>query len=91
MKLYSECTVKIVEKNNFSDPDGKTVEFNTNYLKNKEGEVLEINSTKDFSSNEGETGICVIHARKREGGGFKLSLREFIPNETIDLPETVIH
>jgi len=78
MKLFTEGTIKIVEKNNFSDQEGKTVEFYTVFLKNEDGEVLEINSGKeDFSNMEGEYGVATINARKRDGGGYKLSLVAF--------------
>jgi len=77
MYLYAEATIKIVEKNNFSDQEGKTVEYFTVFLKNEEGEVIEVNTTTDFTSKEGVKGVAKIRATKREGGGHKLSLKEF--------------
>ena len=86
MNLYANAKIKITEKNNFSDTEGKNVEYQTNYLKSDEGEVLEVNSSKDFSSYEGKEGLVCIRARKREGGGFKLSLIDFVEGGSVEVP-----
>jgi len=84
MQLKTNATLKIVEKNNFKGEDGKEVSYFINYLKDDEGGVLETTSGRDFSEFEGQDGVAIIAPRKRtEGGGFKLSLADFIPEATI--------
>jgi len=83
MQLQTHATLKITERNSFKDQEGKDVEYYANFLKDGEGQVLEIPGTTDFSEHEGRDGVATIRARKREGGGFKLSLVDFIPEATI--------
>jgi len=91
MKLYTNAGVKIVEHNNFQDEQGRPVDYYTVYLKNEDGEVLEVNSGTDFTNMEGETGIACINATKRAtGGGFKLSLKDFKKNDSLDTPDDTI-
>lgn len=90
MRLYTNATIKIVEENHFTDQNGKPVDYFTNYIKSDDNEVLEVNSTTDYSAHEGETGIATINATKREtGGGFKLSLKDFREGETVDIEDTI--
>lgn len=85
MRLYTNASVKIVEKNSFTNTENQPVEYFTVYLKNDEGEVLEVNSGTDFSDHESKSGVAIIKATKRDsGGGFKLALKEFVVNGSIE-------
>jgi len=82
MNLYANVTLRIVEKNNFADENGQNVEFCTNFLKDEDGSVLDVNSKEDFSEHEGKFGVAKIRVRKIENAkGFKLSLQGFTPGE----------
>lgn len=68
MKLYTNAKILAVETNNFSDEQGRTIEFYTNFIKDEEGAVLKINSGKeDFSKYEGKTGVLGIEIREQNG------------------------
>jgi len=85
MILQTNATLKIVEKNSFKDQEGKEINYHINYLKDEEGGVLEVTSGPDFSGYEGQSGVATITPRKREGGGYKLSLTDFTPEASIDI------
>lgn len=83
MKLYSNATIKICEKNSFENDEGENIEFYGAYLKDDEGQVVKISSGKrDLSEFEGQQGVVVLNVRN-DGGGIKLSLVDFRPEETI--------
>jgi len=89
MKLYAEVEIRIVEKNSFKGNDGNTVDYYTIFVKDNEAKVLELTSGKDFTEYEGSKGVAAIEAREREGGGFKLSLRDFKEGESIGEEEEI--
>jgi len=89
MKVYTEARLLAVEHNSFKDNEGKTVEFYVNFLKDEDG-VIKVNSSKDFSIQEGETGVARIFVREGADNRVKLSLKEFSTGETLDIPESVI-
>lgn len=87
MKLYIEAKLVAVGKEVSMDKvTGQPIEWYTNLLKSSEGGILEVNSGISFEACEGETGVCAIEVRKREGAGYKLSLKEFSTGESLDLP-----
>jgi len=90
MNVYANCTLQIVERNNFRDPEsGQEIKFNTNFLKDEEGKVLKVNSAIDFTANEGQTGIAVIRVREQDNK-VKLSLQKFVEtDEPITLDEVI--
>jgi len=92
MNLFANAEVKIVEKQSFTDEGGTTVEYFVNYIKNDEGEVLELNSKNDYTEFEGKTGVVKIRARKQETRGFKLTMVGFVEGDVIgsDAEDTVI-
>jgi len=85
--------IAIVEHNSFPDREkpGETIEFYTNYLKNSEGEMLQVNSKESYEKFEGKSGVATIEITPRQsGGGYKLSLKEFSEGiELDDIPATV--
>jgi hypothetical protein len=83
MKTYIPARIAVVEKNSFPDKEtGQTIEFYTNYVKNSDGEMLQVNSKESFEAFEGKSGVCTIEISPRSnGGGFKLSLRGFSEGE----------
>jgi len=83
MKLFADVTLKMIELNSFSDENGKTVDYYTNYLKNPEGNALVINSKESFEKFEGKTGVAGIEVREdnEKANRFKLSLKTFIASE----------
>jgi len=99
MNLYTECTLRIVEKNSFPDENGQTVTFCTNYLKTEDGEVLEINSKDDYTQFEGQRGVAKINVKKQDPvsvgdrsiqRGYKLVMRAFTPGlEMAEVEETI--
>jgi len=86
MDMVVECVVKICEKNSFENKQGEHVAYNTNFLKDGTGHVLEVNSQTDFSRFEGKEGIAFIRAQKRDAGGYRLSMTNFIEDEKLGLP-----
>jgi len=92
MKAYIVGKIAVVEKNTFPDKEtGQTIEFFTNYVKNSNGEMLQVNSKESYEQYEGQSGVLGIEITPRtQGGGFKLSLREFSTGETLDLPEAIV-
>lgn len=90
MKLYVNSTLKIVEDNNFKGQDGKEVSYHTNFIKSEDGEILQATSARDFTEEEGQSGIAVINVRERENGGFKCQLSDFLTDSRINLPEEAV-
>jgi len=90
MKLYANATLRIVEKNSFADENNQTVEFFTNFLKNEDGEVIEVNSKEDYSEHEGKFGVAAIRVRKQDTKGFKLTLAGFVPGEAAPEEEDTV-
>jgi len=91
MKLYTKAKIVAVEKNSFPDKEnpGRTIEFYTNSLRNSDGEVLAVNSRDSYLEHEGVFGVAAIEITPRsQGGGYKLSLREFTP--ATEQPEETI-
>lgn len=89
MHLYANGEIKIVGSNPpFKGEDGSEVRYFTNYLKLEEtDEVVVVNSSKDYSAHEGKFGVFTFNIRDRIGGGYKLSLSDFvlgIPDVQID-------
>lgn len=86
MKLYAHGVLKITETPEpFQDQNGQTVTYFKNYFKTDDGELLEINSSKNFVEFEGQTGIATITARKtQDGKTYKLSLNAFQEGATLN-------
>lgn len=96
MRLYANVRVLALDKKNFADEDGKTVEYYEAYLKDEEGSVLRVSAgVKDRTEHEGANGVGVFEFRfvkDREGiERPKLSLKEFIANESFSVPEGEIN
>jgi len=86
MQFYTNVELKITENNSFKGDDGTDVKYHTNFLKDADGSVMEVTGTRDFSGFEGKRGLAVLRARKRDGGGFRLSLVDFQPEVSIEVP-----
>jgi len=83
MKLYTNATIKITERNSFDNEKGETVEYGIAYIKDSDEGVLKVNTGKtNFGEFEGQEGVAVLNARD-DGGRIKLSLVEFRPEATI--------
>jgi len=84
MKVYTNVTMKVTERNSFENDKGETIEYGSVYLKDKEGSVLKVNTGKaDFTKHEGSEGVAVLNLRD-ENGKLKVSLVDFKPEETIE-------
>lgn len=91
MKMYIEATIVAVSKESFKDNAGDVVEYFVNFVKNTDGQTIQANSKADFTSCEGKTGVAGIETSLGyEGKNLKYSLREFLVDSTLGLPEEVI-
>lgn len=88
MKLYANARMLSSEDKSFQDKkSGETITYATNILKGVEdGGVLEVNSKTLYEDYEGKTGIAVVKARI-QNDGMKLTLTDFIVDETFEVPE----
>jgi hypothetical protein len=83
MKVYTNITIKITERNSFDNDAGETIEYGSAYIKGEDGSVLKLSTgKKDFSEYEGQEGLAVLNVRE-DGKHLKLSLIEFRPEATI--------
>jgi len=83
MKVYTNATLKITERNSFENEKGETVEYGVAYLKDAEDGVLKVSTGKaDFTKNEGQQGLAVLNIRE-QGGSVKVSLVDFKEDATI--------
>jgi len=80
MKVYLECEVRgAVERKIVDNDSGETsIKYRT-FLENEDGERLELNCKKDYSSEKGKFGVAAVGVYSRDGGGFWLTLLDFTP------------
>jgi len=84
MKLYTNATIKITERNSFVNDKGETIEYGSIYLKDSDEGVIKVSTGKsDFSKNEGQEGLVVLNARETNGS-IKLSVIDFKEGGQID-------
>lgn len=96
MKLYANVKILALDKKNFADEDGKTVEYYEAYVKDEEGSVLRVGAgVKDRTKYEGSNGIGAFDFRfvkDREGiERPKLTLKDFVEGESFAVPEGEIN
>jgi len=89
MKLFTEGTIAIAGPDNFEGTNGETVSYYKNYLKNSDGEIVEVGSKVDFQDCVGQYGVCELTIRKRDKGGYSLSLTKFTAGEAVEPIGTV--
>lgn len=84
--LYANIKILSSEKQEFKNDEGKDVQYFVNVIKTDDGDVLTINSGKDYSENDGETGMGVFRVTQEEKR-FKLTLADFHRGTSVDAPE----
>jgi len=91
-KFYTKAKIVGTESPKpFADANGEMITYFKNYVK-VDGDMLEMNSSKDFSSEEGNEGVATITARKNiDGKSYRLSLTNFTEGEDLEIPEETIH
>jgi hypothetical protein len=81
MTLFLEGAIELVSKSSFTDKQtgDEQVRFK-HYVKNDEGEVIVLNSKKDFSSVKNVDGVARIGVYEiNDRPGFYLTLLDFVP------------
>jgi len=97
MIVYANAKLISVEDLNFSDSEGKTVEYSENYLKTDNG-LLKINSKASFKEYEEKEGLASIKVAEFVSplngtivkGAYKLTLGDFIVGAKADTPEGTV-
>jgi len=86
MKMYVEAMLKISEHNNFAGENGETVEYDTNYLKDNDGNMLIVNSKASFAPAEGKSGVAILEIREdsEKKNRFRISLKGFAEGQVIE-------
>jgi len=77
--ITTSLTLKISEQQkSFVDPNGNTVEYTTNYLKDSAGgKVIEMNSKDNFAELEGKDVVVKLNITPQyEGKGYKVTIAE---------------
>lgn len=90
MRVYAEVKFLASDRQSFTSDEGENVEYHVNALRG-EGGIIQLNSKADFSECEGKEGVAEIEAKENENGkGFKLTLKRFTAEESLELPEEEI-
>jgi len=92
MQIYAEGKLLAVSKEGFTDNEGVKVEYCTNVVKTSDG-IMTFNSKRDFSEYEGKEGIITLRLSEdaEKKNRFKVSVVEIRVNETLGMPEAVVH
>lgn len=89
------CEAKLISSElaeSFKDDKGQDVVYAVNFLKTKEGDMLELNSKNDYGILEGKEGVAEIVLRSVDGqkaNVYKASLAGFQEGVTIDQGEEI--
>jgi len=88
MKLYANIRLLSVEDKSFVDrTNGEKVQYYVNIVKDVEdGGAFTLNSKADYSALEGRSGVGEFMTREQDGG-VKLTLRNFTPDTSFEIPE----
>jgi len=91
MKLYANIRLLSAEDKSFTNREtGEKVQYYVNIVKDvEEGGAFTLNSKTDYSALEGRTGIGEFIAYEQQNG-VKLSLRNFTPDTSFEIPEVEI-
>jgi len=67
MRVFTNARIISASQNNGKDEEGKAFTWFTVFLKNDEGEVLEVSSgNNNFEEFEGESGVVELEIRKQD-------------------------
>jgi len=82
MKVFLEGELRGVMARERVDPTtgDKTTKYRT-FIENEDGERLELNAKTDYSDLKRKAGVAQIGVYDREGGGYWLTLLEFVPQD----------
>jgi len=81
LKAFIECELRGSQEKIRTDEEGKTTTKYLTYLENEEGERLEVNAKEDYSDLKGKTGVASLGIYKRDGGGYWITLLEFVAKD----------
>lgn len=91
MKAYANGRIITASENTGNDENGKEFKWNTVFVKDQDGAVIEMSSgSQNFDQFEGDTGVCEFEIRK-DGPKIKVKFVGFTPNEVMSLPDKEIH
>jgi len=67
MRVFTNARIVSASQNNGKDDEGKAFTWFSVFLKNDEGEVLEVSSgNNNFEEFEGESGVVELEIRKQD-------------------------
>lgn len=90
MRVYAPVKFLASDKNEFTSDEGENVVYFVNAVRG-EGGIMELNSKADFGACEGKEGVVEIEAADGlKKGSFKLTLKKFYEDASIELPEEEI-
>lgn len=80
MKCYFNGVIKLHEKNEFEGADGNLVSYIAYTIQTQNGEVISINSKKDFTDKTDEQSqFCIDVRNDKRKGGFAVSIVDIRP------------
>jgi len=78
MQVFFEGEIRGVKENVRTDETGLEKKKYRTFIENEVGERLELNCNRDYSHLKGKSGVAKINVYDREGGGYWLTLDEFV-------------